>query len=114
MEQLNKVELKGIVGNVHTQEYEDVIHANFSVATDYAYKNEDGTPIVETTWHSVAASEKKDTPTFDLSRLRMGDKVHVIGRIQAQRYVTQDGMERTIYRILAQHISKIADRHDND
>lgn len=113
MEQLNKVELRGIVGTCHTQEYEDYIHANFSVATNYAYKDKDGTPIVETTWHSVAASEKKDTPTFDLAHLKMGDKVHIFGRIQAQRYVDTDGHEHTIYRIKANHISKIKD-NDND
>ena len=109
MEQLNKVELRGIVGTCHTQEYEDAIHANFSVATSYAYKDADGTPIVETTWHSVSACEKKDMPVFDLAHLGLGDKVHIIGRIQAHRYVTQDGNERTTYRIIAHHISKIVD-----
>ena len=110
MEQLNKVELRGIVGTCRTQEYEDFIHASFAVATNYAYRDKDGTPIVETTWHSVAASEKKDNPVFDLAHLKMGDKVHILGRIQAHRYVTSDGSERTTYRILAQHISKVEDK----
>lgn len=110
MEQLNKVELRGIVGTCHTQEYEDTIHASFAVATNYAYRDKDGTPIVETTWHSVAASEQKDNPVFDLAHLKMGDKVHILGRIQAHRYVTYDGSERTTYRILAQQISKVEDK----
>lgn len=113
MEMLNKVELRGVVGNCRTQEYEDYIHAYFVVATNYAYKDKDGTPVVETTWHDVLASEKKDLPIFDLAHLKTGDKVHIFGRIQAQRYVDQDGREHTIHRIKAHHISKVID-HDND
>lgn len=113
MEYLNKVDLRGIVGNVRTQAYEDYIHANFSVATNYAYKDKDGSYVVETTWHSVAASERRDTPVFDLEHLKTGDKVRVIGRIQTQRYVDNNGIEHTIYRIKANHISKVSD-NDND
>lgn len=109
MEQLNKVELRGIVGSCRTQEYEDYIHAYFSVATNYVYKDKSGIPIVETTWHSVLASEKKDAPIFDLAHIKMGDKVHILGRIQAQRYVDRDGHEHTIHRIKANHISKVVD-----
>ena len=113
MEMLNKVELRGIVGNCRTQEYENIIHANFLVATNYSYKDRDGSPIVETTWHSVAAHEDKDKPIFDLAHLSMGDKVYIIGRIQNQRYMDKDGHEHSICRILAQHISKVVE-HDND
>lgn len=110
MEQLNKVELRGIVGSCHTQEYEDTIHAYLAVATTYSYKDKSGNIMYETTWHSVAASEQKDKPAFDLAHLKTGDRVHIFGRIQAQRYVTADGIERTTYRIKANHISKVSDK----
>ena len=38
MEQLNKIEIQGIVGNVRIQDVADSKVANFSVATNYAYK----------------------------------------------------------------------------
>ena len=113
MEYLNKVDLRGIVGQCHVQAYEDYVHANFSVMTSYAYKDKDGTYVVETTWHSVAASERRDTPVFDLEHLKQGDRVRILGRLQAQRYVDNNGIEHTITRIHAQHISKVVD-NDND
>ena len=49
MEYLNKIELRGIIGSVYVKDFVNAKVANYSVATSYAYKSSDGTPIVETT-----------------------------------------------------------------
>jgi len=55
MEQINRIELRGIIGHVKVQKIQDLSMARLSVATNYAYKDRNGTPIIETTWHDVVA-----------------------------------------------------------
>lgn len=109
MEQLNRIELRGIVGMCHTQLIIDTIVAHFSMATNYVHKDKDGAIVVETTWHNVTAIEKKDAPIFDLQHLGKGDAVHVIGRLRMQNYTANDGSEKVVVDIVASHISKIVD-----
>ena len=49
MEQLNRIEIRGHVGNVNVVAVGDAKVAHFSLATNYAYKGKDGTPVIETT-----------------------------------------------------------------
>ena len=49
MEHINRIELQGHVGTVRTNVFEDRSVANFSVATEYFYKNKDGSGVSETT-----------------------------------------------------------------
>lgn len=101
MEQLNRVELRGNVGSIRIQRIGDNNVANFSLATNLAYKSNDGYPIIETTWHNVTAWEGKSTP---LDGLTKGCKVHIIGRIRKQRYIGADGIERSSTEIVAQSL----------
>ena len=64
MEQINKIELRGNVGNVKIQEYGGSESIRFSLATNYAYKGKDGQPVIETTWHNVTAWSGKGMPDF--------------------------------------------------
>lgn len=105
MEQLNKVELRGILGTIRLQNVGGSYYAILSVATSYVYTSTDGCAAVETTWHSVRAWEGQGI--CDLSTLQKGDKVHVLGRIRQQRYVASDGTERSSYEILANQIEKL-------
>ena len=50
MEQINKIELRGNVGNVKLQTVGNNENIRFSVATNYAYKDKEGRPVIETTW----------------------------------------------------------------
>ena len=68
MEQLNKIEIRGIIGSVHVKDFTNAKVANISVATNYTYNAKDGGIIVETTWHSVVAWEGKDIQ--NLSQLK--------------------------------------------
>ncbi|MBQ6957007.1 MAG: hypothetical protein IJP77_00430 [Bacteroidales bacterium] len=49
MEQLNKVEIRGIVGSVYVKDFGNTKVANISVATQYGYKSKDGSAVIETT-----------------------------------------------------------------
>ena len=55
MEQLNRIEIKGYVGSVRTTIIGGKAMTRLSVATSCAYKSNDGSVIIETTWHNVVA-----------------------------------------------------------
>ncbi len=104
MEQLNRIELRGIVGNARTQTVGDQSVTRFSVATDYIYNSKDGVPIVETTWHNCSAWS---STAPDAEKLERGVGVHLTGRVRMQRYVDSDGNDRTIYEVLVQSLKLI-------
>lgn len=99
--QLNRVEVRGIIGNVRLTKISDTICAKVTVATNYAYKAKDSSCIIETTWHSANLFPGKNIREEDLEKIQKGDKVHIIGRLRAQRYTGVDGTERTVYEISA-------------
>lgn len=103
MEQLNKVELRGIVGNARVQSIGDTEMVRFSVATDYAFSDKAGNNIIETTWHQVTAFKGDRMPDF--SKLARGAKVEVEGRLRNNKYMAPDGEERTSVDILASRIN---------
>ena len=56
MEQhLNRIELRGRVGTVRTNEVNGTKVANFSVVTEHLYKTREGNAVSETTWFNVTA-----------------------------------------------------------
>ena len=105
MEQLNRIELRGTVGNIKTQEISGANVANFTVATNLAYRDKDGCAIIETTWHNVTTWESKDIQNLD--RIEKGSKVHVVGRIRNQRFCGSDGVERTMCEVVARAVELI-------
>ena len=105
MEQLNRIELRGTLGVFRVIAVGDTHCATMSVATNYCYKDAEGCPVVETTWHLVTAWEGK--ACADLSSLQKGDKVHVLGRLRCRRYVDDAGIERTQIDIIANLLEKI-------
>ena len=52
MEQLNRIELIGTIGQVRLTEVADTRLARFSVATNVAYRSKDGAAVIETTCYS--------------------------------------------------------------
>lgn len=99
MEQLNRVELRGNVGNVRTMVAAGKKMSRFTLATNHAYKDKNGTPVIETTWHTVVVWEGKGV--CDLDKLEKGCRAYVCGRIRCQKFVGQDDIERTSYDVLA-------------
>ena len=105
MEQLNKVELIGTVGSVYVKDFGNTRCANFSVATNHCFKDREGYPVIETTWHRVIAWDNPDTA--DAFKLEKGSPVHVIGRLRIQKYTGADGVERQAVEILASKVEEL-------
>ncbi len=103
MEQINKIELRGNVGNIKIQKVGDNEVARISLATNYVYKGKDGTPVIETTWHTISAWNGKGMPDF--SKITKGALLHVFGRMRSQKFEGSDGTERQIYEVLANRLS---------
>lgn len=99
MEYLNRIELKGLVGNAKFQTVNDKGMNRFSVATSEARKDKDGNAVIETTWFNVVAFETKQLK--DLQKIEKGSKVHITGRVRSQKYIGSDGIEKTGFDILA-------------
>ena len=108
MEQLNKIEIRGVVGFSRLSKFNDRRVLNFSVVTDYVYKGSSGEPVIETTWHYVNAWEGKYMP--DLSTITKGTKVYVCGRLRSQKYADSQGIERSSYEVIASQLSVLQDQ----
>ena len=104
METLNKVELKGIVGNSTEIVIEDERIIRFSVATSYAYKNKKGEPTIETTWHGCTAWCSKCP---DAVNIKKGAKVHLTGRLQVRKHINTNGTESTQTEIIVNSLEII-------
>lgn len=104
MEQLNRVELRGIVGSVRESKVGDRMITRLTVATNFAYKDSEGCAVIETTWHTV--STWSDAPLG----IQKGDSVEVIGRIRNQRYMNAAGEDCTCVEIFARNVVKLDKR----
>lgn len=105
MEQINRIELLGIVGSVRTQQIGERRMSKFAMVTNRAYKNKEGAPVIESTWHNVTAFEGRQVQNLD--RLEKGRPVHVWGRLQIQHYTGFDGTERTSVDVICTRLEYI-------
>jgi len=106
MEQLNRIEIRGNVGNVNIINVGNTRVAHFSVATNFAYKDRNGEPVIETTWHNVTAWEgNKGIPSLEI--IAKGFPLYVIGRLRIQKYIAGDGTDKTSYDIIANTIEQV-------
>lgn len=104
-QQLNRIELIGIIGNVRTKSVSgDDIVANFSVATNYAYYY-NNSPVIETTWHNVVAF--KSGKYIDFDAIVKGGKIHVIGRVRQNLYVDINNEKRSSFEIVASTVEAV-------
>lgn len=100
MEQINRIEILGTVGNCRITEVGAIRIARVSVVTEYAYKNKDGNLIIETTWHNCILQGTADGPDcFD--DIRRGTRIHVKGRLRCQTYTDITGRQTEHYEIVS-------------
>ena len=100
---INRVELQGIVGTSKVISIGDKKVVRFSLATNYAYKDKEGYPVIET-WHACSAwAEKED----DLTKYRKGTPLHIEGRIRNIRYTDASGCERATLEVVATKIERV-------
>lgn len=110
MEHLNRIELRGRVGTVRTNEVNGNKVANFSVVTEHLYKTRDGNAVSETTWFNVTAWNSREMPDFE--KIVKGMPVQVTGRMRTTRYTSADGVEKMYYEILANRIRFIQENEE--
>lgn len=95
---INRVELRGVVGTARINETGEGRIVRFSLATNYIYRASDGTPVIET-WHSCIAFEGGHVSGLD--RIAKGTAVHLTGRIRCRRFVDINNAERNETEIVA-------------
>lgn len=100
MEQINKVELLGVCGNCRIKEHGAIRIAQVSVATNRAYKAQDGNVIIETTWHNCILFGTADGPDcFD--DIQRGTAIHITGRLRSQTYTDITGRQTEHIEVVA-------------
>ncbi len=107
MEQLNRIEIRGMIGNLKLQTFSETVIARITIATNYAYKDKTGAAVIETSWHNIMAREGKYIK--DLEKLQKGDKVYIQGRLRYQKVTGNDGVERMYTDIVASRLVVIDD-----
>lgn len=100
MEPLNRIELRGFVGSVYVKDFGNTTSTNFSLATNYAYKDKSGCPVIETTWFRIIA--------WDAPQIKKGDTVHVLGRLRERRYTGADGIEQRLFEVIASSVEPVS------
>lgn len=106
MEFLNRIELTGVVGRIHRQTVADQIVANFSLVTEYGFRDKGGYSVVETTWHNVAAWKSNNISCLDA--INRGSHVHVIGRLRTRRYTDSNGESRISFDVVATSVDVLS------
>ena len=94
MEQLNRIELRGNVGNVRLSNVGESLVARFSLATNFMYKGREGDAVIETTWKGMP----------DLKKIEKGKPLYVCGRLRTSRFTGNDGTEKQVYEVVASKI----------
>ena len=103
MKSENKIFLKGKIGqDARITKVGERNVANFSMATDYDYKQSDGKWAKETTWHDVCAWQGYGI--CELDQLKKGTPVYVTGRIRKREFTDGQGFRKVITEVLAETI----------
>ena len=103
MQYINKIEIKGRIGMVRSQEIHGKKVANFSVVTEFLCKLPDGTMCSEATWHQTVAWEGKSIDPKIFSAFK-GNAVHIVGRVRQNKYTAADGTDRIFQEIIASEV----------
>ena len=109
MEALNKVELRGTVGESKITNIGTAKVCNFSVCTQRAYRSRDGQDVIENMWHKVSIWATTDKQAEYIARIKPNCAVQVTGRMKVRTYVRQDGMQATLHEIAAQRVEILKD-----
>lgn len=105
MEQLNRIELRGMVGSVNIQNYPQGKVAHITVATSLAYHDKAGNPVIDTQWHNVTAWEGKSIQ--NLESIQKGSKIYVQGRLKTQKFTGNDGVDRFSVEVQASRLTLV-------
>ena len=108
MKSINQLIIKGRIGNdARINKVGERSVANFSVATDYDYKQRDGSWEKETTWHNVCAWQGFGICDFNL--LKKGTWVLATGRLRTREFTGSDGFKKVTTELLAETLDIVQD-----
>jgi single-strand DNA-binding protein len=98
---LNKVMLIGHLGKDPELRYTSngVAVASFSMATNEAWKDQDGNLQERTEWHNIVAWRRLAEISGEY--LKKGRRVYIEGRIQTRNYDDKNGVKRYITEVVA-------------
>lgn len=108
MEDINKIELEGRVGNVSVINVGGTSVAHVSLATNEALSNGRGEVALDTVWHCVTIWRGKDVP--DPASIRKGDRLHVVGRVRVNKFTGNDNVEKLFYEVIANRAEIVKDK----
>ena len=104
---LNKVFLIGRLGRDPEVRYMPNGEAvcNFSVATSETWNDRNGQRVERTEWHNITMYRK--LAEIAGQYLKKGSQVYLEGKIQSRKYQGKDGVERTVYEIIANEMKML-------
>ncbi|MBO8472675.1 MAG: single-stranded DNA-binding protein [Bacteroidetes bacterium] len=103
---LNRIEVRGNVGeDARISKFGDNCVARFQVATNYSYRDKDGQPVIETTWHNIVAWEGRGMPDFAL--IKKGAFIYACGRLRVSKFTNSEGEEKRVYEIVANRLQLV-------
>ena len=79
--------------------------ANFSLATDDAYKNAAGEKVKETEWFKLVLWDK--LAEIAQSYLHKGDMVYIDGKVKSRQYEDKQGQTRTVVEVIASQLKML-------
>lgn len=94
-----------MVGSVRFQSAGARKMAHFTLATSRAYRDRNGNPQIDTSWHNVTAWEGKEIK--DIEQIEKGDRVYVAGRLKYTKFAGPDGVEHFATDIVASKVNRI-------
>jgi len=101
---LNKAILIGRLGKDPEMKYtpSGLAVANFSLATNYSFKGEDGNYTDKTDWHNIVVYGKR--AEFAGEYLGKGKLIYVEGRIQTRSWEDQNGVKKYMTEIISSDV----------
>lgn len=108
MECLNKVQLRGRVGNSVCKSYgaDGKKYNRFSVCTERCYNDREGNQVIECTWHNCMVFGNPELP--DVETITKGAMVELTGRIRNNKYTDESGVEHTFIDVIVQDFKVLA------
>lgn len=110
---VNRVILIGHLGRNPETRYTqsgDAVCA-FSIATSEKWKSRDGKQTEKTEWHNIVMYRK--LAEIAQQYLVKGSQIYIEGKIQSEKYIGKDGIERVSYKIIADKLNMLGSKNND-
>ena len=98
MEFINKVEVCGMIGTIHTESISSTSKVTtLTVCVNEVYTDAKGNAAMETTWFKVSVWNSDE-------EFNVGDYVHIKGKFRMRKYIDSTNNERVTYDIVANEV----------